>query len=182
MMALRKDIAAGQANPPHNNLLALLTDQFSNGFWRDKKVSLYLPIGSELSPHSLMFALQQLGVVICLPVVVAPSAPLLFRVYNHGDSLVAESFGTFAPTADKMEITPDVMFVPLLAFDEKKFRLGYGGGFYDRTIEKLSPPNHGGAPIITIGLAWDGQKIDSVPTGEFDKPMDCILTERKFYS
>ncbi|MDI9314237.1 MAG: 5-formyltetrahydrofolate cyclo-ligase [Hydrotalea sp.] len=181
MMALRKDMAAGHANPPAN-IATLLAGQFSNSFWRGKKISFYLPIGSELSPNSLLTMLQNLGATICLPAVVAPATPLVFRAYNPGDKLQPEPFSTMAPMADKPEITPDIMFVPLLAFDEKKFRLGYGGGFYDRTIAKLLSAVSAAAPLITIGLAWDGQKIDNVPVGEFDKPLDCILTERKFYS
>ncbi|MGI9461388.1 MAG: 5-formyltetrahydrofolate cyclo-ligase [Alphaproteobacteria bacterium] len=175
MLIKRKQIVLEQANPPMS-LPDILLKKFDKDFWRHKVVSMFYPIGSEISSLGLLSILIELDVSICLPVVEKDNAPLIFRAYQLGDELQLEKFGTRSPYPDKIKMIPDIMFVPFLAFDEKKFRLGYGGGFYDRTIENLSKN------FMTIGLGWDAQKIDKLPIDAFDKPLDYILTERIIYS
>ncbi len=181
MMTQRASMARGLNNPPEN-LPALLSQAFAKNTWSGKNISLFYPMGSEISPLGLLPFFKESGARFCLPVVIKKNTPLIFRSYDVGDKLVSEAFGTSSPSADKPEVIPDIMIVPLLAFDKEKFRLGYGGGFYDRTIEKISTEKKIKNDILTIGLAWDGQKIDKVPIGPFDKSLNFILTEKQIYS
>lgn len=206
LMARRKMLSAAQQNPPLN-LLAHLSRVISPDSWDGKVVSFFYPIGSEIDSLLLLAQLRDLGAMTALPVVVGAGQPLIFRLYSPGDKLVEEAFGTRAPAADKPAVIPDVMFVPLLAFDDDKFRLGYGGGFYDRTIasyrgsiSKLGSEGSDGSEgsegsgtlvgkgdrggntaVRTIGLGWSGQySLTKLPRGQYDMPLDNILTEEKF--
>ena len=142
---------------------------------KGKVVSGFLPIGSEIDVRPLLQMCLDAGAQICLPCVVENNAPLVFRTWHEGDDLVKESFGTRAPHPDKQELIPDVIITPMLAFDNKGYRLGYGGGFYDRTFAKLRALKD----IVGIGVALDIQHIDTVPIGEYDMPQDMVITENK---
>lgn len=136
-------------------------------------VSAFLPIGSEIDTLPIMRALTNLGHITALPVVVGKNQPLIFRKWFVGEKLVPGAFGTSEPLPLEPEIRPQVLLVPLLAFDTDGYRLGYGGGFYDRTIEKLE--RH--SPVTTIGVAFSAQRVDTVPRGAHDKPLQWIATE-----
>lgn len=135
-----------------------------SGFW---------PIGAEIDPRPLMVALADRGHPLALPVVVAAGKPLIFRAWRPGDKLIPAGFGTSVPSEDAAPAVPDVLIVPLLAFDRRGYRLGYGGGYYDRTIAALRP---GGA--LAIGVAFAAQEVAHVPTDSFDQRLDLIVTER----
>jgi len=136
-------------------------------------VSAYWPMGSELDPRPLMRELQGAGHQIALPVVRETNQPLVFRAWSPGDDLEPAAFNTQIPSADKPELTPGVVLAPLLAFDRRGYRLGYGGGFYDRTLDILR--NCG--EVLAIGLAYAGQEVPAVPHDPNDKRLDWIVTE-----
>lgn len=136
-------------------------------------VSAYWPMASELDPRPLMAALHGAGHPIALPVVVGRDRPLVFRAWAPGDGLEPAAFGTQVPGPDKPERTPEVILAPLLAFDRQGYRLGYGGGFYDRTLGVLRAR----ARVLAVGLAYAGQEVSAVPHGPNDKRLDWIVTE-----
>jgi 5-formyltetrahydrofolate cyclo-ligase len=136
-------------------------------------VSLYWPIGAEVDPRAALEALARRGVVTCLPRVVGRGQPLAFHRWRPGDPLVAGPFGTREPEPTAPAATPDHLVVPLLGFDARGYRLGYGGGFYDRTLARLRAT---GEPRA-IGVAFACQEVDHVPRGRYDQPLDRIVTE-----
>lgn len=136
-------------------------------------VSAYWPMGSELDPRPLMRALHGEGHRIALPVVIAADRPLVFRAWSPGDELEPAAFNTRVPGPDKPELTPSVVLAPLLAFDREGYRLGYGGGFYDRTLAIL---RRRGA-VLAVGLAYAAQEVRAVPRDRNDKRLDWIVTE-----
>jgi 5-formyltetrahydrofolate cyclo-ligase len=138
-----------------------------------RAVSAYWPKGDELDPRPLMAALDARGHVIGLPVVMRPGAPLSFRRWRPGDHLAPAGFGLREPAAGQDRVIPQVLFVPLLAFDRDGYRLGYGGGFYDRSLAELRSEG----AVLAIGLAYAGQEIARVPRGPDDQRLDRIVTE-----
>ena len=135
----------------------------------------YLPIGSELDPQPALQRLHERGAQTALPVVVAEAQPLIFRAYQSGDDLITEAFATRAPTAQAAQVMPDLVLVPMLAFDRKGYRLGYGGGFYDRTIAQFQQKK---LDCAFIGFAYAAQQVDEVPVGAYDLPLNVIITEQ----
>ncbi len=138
-------------------------------------VSGYWPLRDELDPRPILSALAKRGQRLCLPVVVESGVPLVFRGWRPDVSLEPAAFGTQVPGADCPVLEPDILLVPLLAFDRRGFRLGYGGGFYDRTLATL----RGRRPVLAVGLAFAGQEVDAVPVEAGDEPLDRIVTERE---
>ncbi len=139
-------------------------------------VSAYWPMGTEIDVRPLMRALAELGHSIALPVVTAPATPLTFRRWQDGDMLIDGGFGTSIPSDAAPSLTPDILIVPMLAFDAAGYRLGYGGGFYDRTLQKLRDAPAGRAPFA-IGAAFAGQRLDRTPRGPHDQRLNAIATE-----
>ena len=138
-----------------------------------KTASIYFPMGSEIDTRPLAEALIAARHRTALPVVKAPRQPLLFRLWVPGDTLEDGGFGTSVPLADAAEVVPDVLFVPLLSFDDDGYRLGYGGGFYDRTLAALRA---NGTPVA-VGVGYAAQRVDRVPRGPHDQRLDWIATE-----
>jgi 5-formyltetrahydrofolate cyclo-ligase len=139
-----------------------------SGFW---------PIGSEIDLRPLLQALGARGHVIGLPVVVGGDQPLEFRAWRAGDVMAEGPFGIPEPLDSAVEVAPRVLFVPLLAFDRAGYRLGYGGGYYDRSLDKLRAEGH----AIAIGAAWAAQEVPAVPHDRHDQPLDWMLTEREIF-
>ena len=135
-------------------------------------VSGFLPIGAELDPTPLMQRLADQGYGLCLPVMEGKGKPLLFRAWKPGDGLVEVMWGIREPLPTAASVEPDVLLSPLLAFDRQGYRLGYGGGFYDRTLARLRSLK----PVVAIGLALDEQRVDAVPHADYDEPLDWVLT------
>ena len=135
-------------------------------------VAAYIPVGSEIDPTPAMLALHGLGFRVCAPVVVAKGAPLKFRMWWPGAALAAGPFGVRVP-AEGAEVIPDVILAPLLAFDARGYRLGYGGGYYDRTIAALRPAGLQRA----FGLAYAAQEVDAAPVDANDARLDGVITE-----
>ena len=150
-----------------NQLLA------SNKLPSKQIIAAYWPLGDELDPMPLLNILDSLGHQMVLPVMLGAGKPLIFRTWSPSDDLQDAGFGTREPTEDKQTLEPDVILAPLLAFDRRGFRLGYGGGFYDRTLEKLRQNK----PVCVYGIAYAAQEMNHVIKGPYDEPLDGIITE-----
>jgi 5-formyltetrahydrofolate cyclo-ligase len=133
----------------------------------------YWPIVTEVDDRPLLARLEERGVTCALPAVTAPCAELEFRRWRVLDNLEPGPLGTSHPRADALVVTPRVLLVPLLAFDEDGFRLGQGGGYYDRTLAAMR--RHG--PVEAVGVGFSVQKATHVPRDERDEPLDWVLTE-----
>jgi 5-formyltetrahydrofolate cyclo-ligase len=138
-------------------------------------VSGFMPLQSEISPLPLMRKLSDVGVRLALPVVVGRGVPLLMRSYAFGDALVKGVWGIRVPPPEAPVVDPDVLLVPLLAFDRNGNRLGYGAGYYDMTIAALRAKK----PVVAVGIAFAAQEVDLVPTTPRDVRLDLVLTERE---
>ena len=130
-----------------------------SGFW---------PLGDEIDIRLLLQALHERGNRVALPVTPRRGEPLTFRGWQPGDVLVEERFGTMRPIGEML--VPDMLLIPLLAFDAAGGRLGYGGGFYDRTLTGL--PGR-----FRLGCAFAAQQVDAVPVGPYDIRLDAVATE-----
>jgi len=137
-------------------------------------VAAYWPMGDELDPRPLMHRLHGAGWALALPAMQGAGKPLVFRQWAPGEALVSAGFGTQVPDPSVPELTPGVVLVPMLAFDRAGYRLGYGGGFYDRTLEQLRA---GDAQTLALGLAYAGQEVADALAGAHDQPLDGVVTE-----
>jgi 5-formyltetrahydrofolate cyclo-ligase len=135
-------------------------------------VSGFAAIRDEINPAPLMTWLQAEGFRLALPVMQGKDKPLLMRAWTPGDAMSPAAWGIAEPLQDKPALEPDVVLVPLLAFDVRGYRLGYGGGFFDRTLEKLRKLK----PVVAVGLAYDEQRVDAVPVESYDQRLDWVLT------
>ncbi len=133
------------------------------GFW---------PIRDEVDPRPLMDALAQAGCSLCLPVVVGDE--LEFRRLEKGAALEPAGFGSMAPGREAEVVYPNVVLVPLSAFDRYCNRIGYGKGFYDRALSELEKLTH----LVAIGVAFAVQEVEEVPMEAHDRQLDGILTDR----
>jgi len=136
-------------------------------------VALYHAIGSEMPTSDLAEALVAQGRTVCLPVVVARDAPMIFRLWTLGDPLEEDIAGCPAPLDLASEVLPDLVITPLVAFDAKGYRLGQGGGYYDRTLAQRPE-------MVRIGLAFAGQEVDAVPYEAHDIRLHGVLTENGY--
>lgn len=137
-----------------------------SGFW---------PIKDEVDIRPLMTYLHGEGCRLALPVVQGRGQRLSFRAWRPGDPLEAGEFGTLQPPAACETLEPDVLLVPLLACDAEGWRLGYGGGFYDRTLEDLRKRRK----VTAVGVGFDLQLVPEVPHGADDQRLDWLLTDRR---
>jgi 5-formyltetrahydrofolate cyclo-ligase len=135
-------------------------------------VSGFSAIRDEIDPAALLARLGDAGYRLCLPVMQGKGLPLVFRAWSPGDAMGKVQWGIAEPLADKPVLEPDVVLVPLLAFDATGYRLGYGGGFYDRTLARLRAIK----PVVAVGVAYDELKVDAVPHQVYDQPLDWVLT------
>ena len=136
-----------------------------SGFW---------PIGDEFDPRPLMEALAARGHTLCLPVVVGKGRPLAFRAWAPGDPLERAGFDLSVPAWDAAPAIPRFLIVPLLAFDRRGYRLGYGGGFFDRTIAELRQRSKA---IFAMGVGFALQEVPEVPALDYDQRLDAVATE-----
>jgi 5-formyltetrahydrofolate cyclo-ligase len=135
----------------------------------------YLPLGDEADPRSILRWLRGAGHPIALPRIVRSRAPLAFRLWDADGVLEDGPFGTLQPPEEAPALVPEVLILPLLAFDRRGFRLGYGGGYYDRTLAALRTER----AVTAVGLAFAAQEVPSVPHDRHDQPLDWIVTERE---
>ncbi len=135
-------------------------------------VSGYYPMAGEIWPLGLMGALRSKGHSLALPVMQGKADPLQFRAWSPGDTLIAGVWGIRQPAPEQPEVLPDIVLVPLLAFDARGYRLGYGGGYYDRTLRHLRTLK----PTLAVGVALDELEVDDVPHLDYDERLDWVLT------
>jgi 5-formyltetrahydrofolate cyclo-ligase len=136
-------------------------------------VSGFHPYKSEIDVLPLLARLNSEGWVTSLPIVRAERQPLIFRQWAPGEPTIPGIWGIPMPAQEAPEIEPDVLLVPLLAFDRSGYRLGYGGGFYDRTLAHLRARKK----VTAIGVGYAGQEMNLVPSGRMDQKLDYVLTE-----
>lgn len=136
------------------------------------RISGYWPIRTELDPRALISRLQFEGHALCLPVVPGPDVRLEFRCFDGESALVEGAFGAKTPPQNAALVEPQVVLLPLLAFDALGYRLGYGGGYYDRTLEDLRAKQ----PTLAIGLAYDAQEVERVVIEPTDQRLDAMVT------
>lgn len=133
----------------------------------------YMPIGSEIDPRPAMVALSA-AQEMAVPVVVAKDAPLRFDRWAANAPMVEGAFGVQVPQMSE-PVVPQVVIVPMLAFDRRGHRLGYGGGFYDRTLAQL----RGQGEVLAVGFAYRAQELDDLIVEPWDALLDVIVTERE---
>jgi 5-formyltetrahydrofolate cyclo-ligase len=141
---------------------------------RGATVAGYWPLAGELDPRPGMDRLRALGHALALPRLDGRDQPLMFLAWDEGDILVEGTFKLLEPHPARPARLPDVVLAPLLAFDRRGGRLGYGMGYYDRTLGHL---RSGGRRPLAIGIAFAAQEVDEVPTGPTDIPLDGVITE-----
>jgi 5-formyltetrahydrofolate cyclo-ligase len=138
---------------------------------RGSIVSGFSPIADEFRVWPLLRGLAGGGYQLALPVMQGKARPLLFRAWTPGDAMDKAVWNIAEPKPDKPALDPDILIVPLLAFDRAGWRLGYGGGFYDRTLRDLRARK----AIVAVGLAFDEQQVDAVPHLDYDERLDWVL-------
>jgi 5-formyltetrahydrofolate cyclo-ligase len=138
-------------------------------------VSGFSPLKSEINPLPLMRKLADAGARLALPVVAGRGKPLIMRAYAFGQELNSGVWGIREPKDDAPEVDPDILIVPLAAFDRRGNRIGYGAGYYDRTIGRLRARK----PVTAVGIAYAAQEVPDVPVTERDARLDLVLTERE---
>lgn len=162
----RDGAAAAEALAQHG--MALLGER------RFRSVAGYWPMRSEMDIRPLLGALADTGREIALPVVLDLGQALEFRRWRPGAALATGRFGTAHPSSSARILEPDIVLVPLLAFDDRHHRLGYGAGFYDRTLAELRARKK----LLAVGVAYSAQRVAEVPVGSTDAALDLVLTER----
>jgi 5-formyltetrahydrofolate cyclo-ligase len=135
-------------------------------------VSGFAPLAEEFRAWPLLRRLHAEGYRLALPVMQGKGRPLVFRAWSPGDAMDSGVWGIAEPRADKAALEPDILIVPLLAFDRCGWRLGYGGGFYDRTLKGLRARR----AVVAVGLAHGEQEVDAVPHLDYDQRLDWVLT------
>ncbi len=141
-----------------------------------KVAAVYQGWGSELSPLILADALEALGWTLALPSVEGETGAMVFRRWDRAAPLARDGIGMRAPRGDAEILEPDLVIVPLLAFDRQGRRLGQGGGYYDRALEGLKARRD----VFALGLAYSGQETANLPHEPHDQALDAILTEKEY--
>ena len=161
------------------NIDKILYDKLKKHKWfaKSKIIASFSSIKTEISTIFLNNFIQNSGKILCLPMMNQIKQKLIFRKYSTGDLLIKGKFNVNEPMNSEICL-PDIIFVPCLAFDTSGYRLGYGGGYYDRTIFFLNSINHF---FITIGFAYDDQRVDEVVHDHLDQKLNYILTEKQLY-
>ena len=129
----------------------------------------YMPIRTEVSPMATLDALDELGFALCLPVVIGKDRPLAFHSWRFGGALVDGAFGAAVP-AKGADVSPDIVITPMVGFDKRGYRLGYGGGFYDRSFAGMER-------VVVVGFAYSAQEVPRVDEDATDVKMDVLVTE-----
>lgn len=173
MLAWRGTLADDDRRAAADGLLA--TFKRERPFDRAAVVSGFWPIKEEIDVRPLLIELFNRGCQLALPVVTGKGQRLLFRAWRPGDSLEAGVFGTLQPSTRRETVEPEALLVPLLACDQDGWRLGYGGGFYDRTLTALRTQGK----VTAVGVGFDGQLIPAVPHGPQDQRLDWLLTDQR---
>lgn len=154
---------------------AIAARPFPLGIAAGTIVSGFMPMRSEINPLPLMRKLAAQGAQLALPVIQGRGKPLLMRAWSFGQPLEARQWGIKEPADDAPVVEPDVLIVPLACFDRTGHRIGYGAGYFDKTIGALRAKKK----VTAVGIAFAAQEIGRVPATSFDEPLDLVLTERE---
>jgi len=165
---LTPDVAENAANAFAAALAPLVTAQAVVGG--------YVPFRGELDVRPALALLAARGHSLCLPVIEAPDNPLYFRRWRESDVLEQGRYGIPIPPAGAPVFRPEVLLVPLVAFDRTGHRLGYGAGYYDRTIERLRALN---PQTLVVGAAFALQEVSALPAAAHDQRLDMIISEKE---
>jgi len=138
-------------------------------------ISGFIPLKNEIDPQPLMRKVAAKGAQLALPVVMGRDKPLAMRAWNFGEPLATGIWGIREPKPDAAMLDPDILIVPIVAFDRAGHRIGYGAGYYDLTITLLRARKH----VATVGIAFAVQEIPAVPATPRDARLDLVLTERE---
>ena len=157
----------------------LIADNFLLSLpWRQARfIAGYLPIQDEADVAPLLRQLADQGKDLLLPAVLGPSLPLEFRRWHPDDPLEPGPFNTLQPSGVAERGVPDLLLVPMLAFDRSGGRLGYGGGYYDRTLTALRQ----NGPVTAVGIAYAAQEMADLPREAHDQPLDWVVTEKSVW-
>ncbi len=139
-------------------------------------VALYHPIRDELDTEPLLDGLIDNAAKITLPVTPKRKGPLSFRAFSPGDALEKGAYGVMTPLETAPTVYPDIVVAPMLGFTRGGVRLGYGGGYYDRTLAHFRDIGH---TALAVGYAYGAQEVDALPSTPLDQPLDWIVTERE---
>jgi len=175
MRKQRDDFVNGLSAGEKALTFSVAPSPLSSLFQAGKTIAGYVPIASEASPLKLLKAAENAGCDIALPHVTNRTAPMRFLRWKSEESLISGPFGLQQPAQDNPVVTPDIVLVPLVAFDRALNRLGQGAAHYDRALSVL-----GGA--IAIGIAWSIQEQAALDVEAWDVPLDAILTEKEWIS
>jgi len=158
----------------------LFKDLFKNiNFEKIKIISSFISINTEINTNQLNKYIIDNNKILCLPSIIKKNDYLVFRRFTNNLEMV-EGFMKIKEPSNLNEIlVPELLFVPCLAYDKYGFRLGYGGGYYDRTFSNLKKNN---IKFISVGYAFEEQKVDEVPKDKFDIKLDYVITEKNIYS
>ena len=141
---------------------------------KNSVVAGYIAAHDELDPAELIAALRARGHTLALPRVAAKAAPLEFYRWEKNTSAVKGAHGVLEAAPGWPQVKPNVLLVPLAAFDDEGYRLGYGGGYYDRSLLALREKG----PVLAVGLAYEGQRIADLPHDDRDEKLDWVVTEK----
>lgn len=165
LLALRAEAAKAGQGAATDHLIAALAP------FAGEVLAGYMPMRSEIDPLPAMAAHHAGGGAVAVPVIAARATPLSFHRWTPDARMIAGTFGAQVPEATD-PLTPRVLIVPLVGFDAQGGRLGYGGGFYDRTLQQLRARG----PVTAIGFAYDAQECAELPQEPTDQPLDLIVT------
>jgi 5-formyltetrahydrofolate cyclo-ligase len=154
---------------------AIASRPFPIKFEQGAIISGFSPMKSEINPVPLLRKLADAGAKLALPAIVGRGKPLIMRAWSFGEPLASGQWGIREPVPELPEVSPDILIVPLAAFDRVGHRIGYGAGYFDMTINALRAKKK----IIAIGIAFAAQEIPQVPATERDARLDLVLTERE---
>ncbi len=174
---LRKNLYSLVKNSFNEKLFINLSKKIK--FEKIKFISSFISINSEIDTQRLNNYILKENKILCLPVVSNKDEHLIFRKFTNNKDMVKGFMNIDEPSSKNAILTPEVLFVPCLAFDKFGYRLGYGGGYYDRTFTNLKKNKKN---FISIGYAFDGQKVAEVPRDKFDIKLDYVITEKKIYN
>jgi len=165
------------ALPAHERKAAaetIASRKFPLAITSDTIISGFMPLKSENNPLPLLQKLAEAGARLALPAIAGRGKPLIMRAWEFGAPLDRGQWGIREPKPDAPEVEPDILLVPLLAFDRAGYRLGYGAGYYDMTIHRLRALK----PVTAVGIAFAAQEVPKIPTTPRDERLDLVLTER----
>ncbi len=172
LMARRRGVHAARKDQAAADLAARVATEIPTA---GNTIAGYWPLGDEIDCRPALAVLKAAGAGVALPVVAGQGQVLLFRSWCPGDQLEPGPFGTAHPTPRATVVAPNILLLPLIAFDATGHRLGYGAGYYDRTVAALRKDRQ----ILVVGIAYDEQEVAAVPTDRHDQRMDAVITDRR---